>query len=271
MALVAIPMLIASTTDRASAAIYDLSETYGVDSVAPTDGKPWPTSTAQSDSDKDSNKDSEKVQLEINADRATSATYYLSETYGTDSVAPASRNPWLTLTTTTLSGADAGKVQLEFYASGMTGAEFVKEWYLNIDPALDPKNLRFDSEVKTGSFSLPTINLASDSYKAGPDGRFDIKLQFSTSNAGSGINRFTAGDKLSYNVSYKGGKIVAESFDFFSKPEGAYGPYHTAAHVLSTGKDASGSAWINSVPEPGPPMQALVLASVLLTCYRRRV
>lgn len=264
MALVAIPMLIASTIDRASAAIYDVSETYGVYSVAPTDSKLWPTSTTESDAD------AEKLQLEINADRATAATYYLSETYGVDSVAPAGKTPWLTLTTTTLSGADAGKVQLEFYASGLVSPEYVDEWYLNFDPALDPKNLSFDSPVKTGSFSLPTINLATDGYKAGPDGRFDIKLLFSTSNAGGGINRFTAGDKLSYKVSYKGDPIAAESFDFFSKPEGSYGPYHSAAHVLSTGPKAKDSAWINSVPEPGPPLQALVLGTALLTFFRRR-
>jgi hypothetical protein len=265
MALAAIPMLIASTQEQALAAIYNVSESYGVDSVAPTDSVPSPKSTTLSDSD------SEKVQLEFDADRASVATYYLSETYGVGSVAPAGSTPWLTLTTTTLSGKDAGKVQLEFFASGLTGAEYVDEWYMNIDPALDPKKLSFGSAVKTGSFSLPTINLATDSYKAGPDGRFDIRLAFSSSNAGGGVNRFTAGDTLTYEVSYKGGLLAAESFDFFSKPEGAYGPYHTAAHVLSTGKDASGSAWINSVPEPGPPMQALVLASVLLTCYRRRV
>ena len=204
-------------------------------------------------------------------DRGSAATYELSETYGAGSVAPAGNKPWLTLTTTTLSGADAGKVQFEFYASGLTGAEYVDDWYMNIDSALDPKKLSFGSAVKTGSFSLPTINLATDAYKAGPDGRFDIRLAFSSSNSGGGINRFTAGDRLTYKVSYTGGLIAAESFDFLSKPEGEYGPYHTAAHVLSTGTDASGSAWINSVPEPGPPMQALVLASVLLTCYRRRV
>ncbi|MFN6044452.1 MAG: hypothetical protein ACK49I_03170 [Verrucomicrobiota bacterium] len=264
MALVAIPMLIASTIDRASAAIYDVSESYGVYSVAPTDSKLWPTSATESDAD------AEKLQLEINADRATAATYQLSEIYGVDSVAPAGKTPWLTFTTTTLSGADAGKVQLEFYASGLVSPEYVDEWYLNIDPALDPKNLSFDSPVKTGSFSLPTINLATDGYKAGPDGRFDIRLAFSTSNAGGGVNRFTSGDKLSYIVSYSLGSISAESFDFLSKPEGAYGPYHSAAKVLSTGPDASGSAWINSVPEPGPPLQALVLGTALLTYFRRR-
>ena len=203
-------------------------------------------------------------------DRASAVTYSLSETYGIGSVAPAGSTPWLTLTTTTLSGADAGKVQLDFYASGLVGPEYVDEWYLNIDPALDPKKLSFDSPVKTGSFSLPTINLATDGYKAGPDGKFDIKLLFSTSNAGGGINRFTAGDKLSYKVSYKGDPITAESFDFFSKPEGSYGPYHSAAHVLSTGPKAKDSAWINSVPEPGPPLQALVLGTALLTFFRRR-
>ena len=203
--------------------------------------------------------------------RASAVTYSLSATYGIGSVAPAGSTPWLTLTTTTLSGADAGKVQFEFYASGLTGPEYVDEWYLNMDPALNPQSLSFGSAVKTGLFSWPTISLATDSYKAGPDGKFDIKLIFSTSNAGGGINRFTAGDKLSYKVSYSGGPITAESFDFFSKPEGSYGPYHTAAHVLATGPDASGSAWVNSVPEPGPPLQALVLGTVLLTFYRRRV
>jgi hypothetical protein len=203
-------------------------------------------------------------------DRASAATYQLSEIYGVDSVAPAGKTPWLTLTTTTLSGADAGKVQLEFYASGLVSPEYVDEWYLNFDPALDPKNLSFDSPIKTGSFSLPTINLATDGYKAGPDGRFDIKLLFSTSNAGGGINRFTAGDKLSYKVSYKGDPIAAESCVFFIKPKGSLGPYHKAAHVLATGPDAKCSAWINSIPEPGPPLQALVLGTALLTFFRRR-
>ena len=203
-------------------------------------------------------------------DRTSAATYELSATYGADSVAPSGKAPWLILTTTTLDGVAAGKVKFEFYAPGLTGAEYVDEWYLNIDPALDPKKLSFASAFKTGSFSLPTINVATDSYKAGPDGRFDIRLAFSSSNSGGGINRFTAGDKLSYEVSYGGGPIAAESFDFLSKTEGEYGPYHTAAHMLSTGADAKGSAWINSVPEPGPPLQALVLASVLLSCYRRR-
>ena len=202
---------------------------------------------------------------------ATGATYYLSKTYGPDSVAPADKTPWLTLTTTTLGGADAGKVQLEFYASGLTGTEYIDEWYLNVDPALDLKKMSFGSAVKTGSFSLPTVNLASDGYKAGPDGRFDIKVLFSTSSSGGGTNRFNAGDRLSYVVSYSLGSITAETFDFFSKPGGIYDPYHTVAHVLATGSDASGSAWINSVPEPGPPLHALVLGTAALTFFRRRV
>jgi len=202
---------------------------------------------------------------------ATGATYYLSQTYGIGSVAPAGKTPWLTLTTTTLGGADAGKVQLEFHASGLTGPEYLDEWYLNFDPKLDPTKLSFGSAVKTGSFSLPTVNLASDGYKAGPDGRFDIKVLFSTSSSGGGTNRFNAGDRLSYVVSYSLGSITAETFDFFSKPEGAYGPYHTVTHVQSTGLDAKGSAWINSVPEPGPPLHALVLGTAALTFFRRRV
>lgn len=202
-------------------------------------------------------------------DQASAATYQLSETYGVGNVAPAAAPPWLILTTTTLSGPDEGKVQLEFYASGLTASEYVSEWYLNFDPALDVKDLDFGTGVKFGSFSLPTISLKNDFYKAGSDGRFDIKLEFSTSGAGGGVNRFTDEDRLTYIVSYKGGPLTADSFDFFSKPEGGFGPYHTAAHVLATG-DGSGSAWISSVPEPGPPLQALILAGSLLTFYRRR-
>jgi hypothetical protein len=201
--------------------------------------------------------------------KVSAVTYNLSQTYGIDSIAPAAATPWLTLTTTTLSGIDAGKVQIEFDASGLTGAEYVGEWHLNVDPALNPQKLSFGSAVKTGSFSMPTISLAADSYKAGPDGRFDIKLAFSTSGARGGVNRFTAGDKLTYKVSYSSGPITADAFDFFSKPEGIYGPYHTAAHVLATG-NGSGSAWINSVPEPAPPLQALIVGSALLTFFRRR-
>jgi hypothetical protein len=203
-------------------------------------------------------------------ERISAATYYLSQTFGASSVAPAAGTPWLTLNTTTLSGVDAGKVRFEFEATGLTGVEYVDEWYLNFDPTLDPSKLSFGSAVKTGAFSLPTINLGTDSYKAGPDGRFDIKLAFSTSNSGGGVNRFTSGDKLCYTVSYSLGSITAESFDFFSNSDGFYGPYHTAAHVQATGLDAKGSAWINSVPEPGPPLQALVLGTALLTLYRRR-
>jgi hypothetical protein len=204
-------------------------------------------------------------------ERASAATYYLSQTFGVGSVAPAAGTPWLTLTTTTLSGADAGKVRLEFEAPGLVGIEYVDEWYLNLDPALDQTKLSFGSAAKTGSFSLPTVNLGTDSYKAGPDGRFDIRLAFSTSNTSGGINRFTGGDKLSYTVSYSLGSITAESFDFFSNSTGLYGPYHTAAHVQATGLDAKGSAWIHSVPEPGPPLQALILGTAFLAFYRRRV
>jgi hypothetical protein len=192
-------------------------------------------------------------------ERASAATYYLSQTFGVGSVAPAAGTPWLTLTTTTLSGADAGKVRLEFEAPGLVGIEYVDEWYLNLDPALDQTKLSFGSAAKTGS------------YTAGPDGRFDIRLAFSTSNTSGGINRFTGGDKLSYTVSYSLGSITAESFDFFSNSTGLYGPYHTAAHVQATGLDAKGSAWIHSVPEPGPPLQALILGTAFLAFYRRRV
>lgn len=197
---------------------------------------------------------------------AHAAVYQLGSTFGVSSVAPAGPAPWLTLTTSSLAG---GAVELKFEATGLTGIEFASAWYLNLDPAIDPTTLVFNNAVKSGNFTLPTISLGANAFQAGPDGNYDILLEFSTAAAGGGALRFTDGDSLTYTVSRTGGLLSEASFDYFSAPNGGYGPYHTAAKIQATGPESLGSAWVQAVPEPHAALQAALLASGLLMLRRR--
>lgn len=155
-------------------------------------------------------------------------------------------------------------VTIEFEAN-LTGSEYVSEWYINLDPALNPSNLVFSNPIKTGDFDLPKLAFALNAYKADGDGFYDIKLTFSPKNS----ERFNYGEKLSYQVSYSGGTIEETSFSFLSEPGGEIGPFTSAAHVRGTA-NGSGSAWISSVPEPTTALYTMVAAGICLTVRRRR-
>jgi hypothetical protein len=197
---------------------------------------------------------------------ADAATYLTSHTFGASSVAPAAPAPWLTLTTQSLPN---GKVEMKFEATGLTGAEFVSAWYLNVDPTTDPTLLVFENPEQTGSFELPTISLGANAFLAGPDGLYDILLEFSTAAASQGAKRFTNGDSLTYVVSRTGGLLDEGSLDYFSAPSGPYGPFHNAAKIQATGSAGLSSAWVQAVPEPHAALQAALLASGLLMLRRR--
>lgn len=197
---------------------------------------------------------------------AHAAVYALGSTFGVSSVAPAGPAPWLTLTTTSLAG---GSVELKFEANGLTGTEFASAWYVNLDPAIDPTQLVFANAVRSGDFALPTISLGANAFQAGPDGRYDILLEFSTASTNAGALRFTDGDSLTYTVSRNGGMLDEASFDHFSTSDGAYGPYHNAAKLQATGADGLGSAWVRAVPEPHAALQAALLTGGLLMLRRR--
>src|SRR5437870_2182321 len=55
-------------------------------------------------------------------------------------VAPAGPTPWLTAT---FSDSGANSVQLTLSAPGLTGNEFVGQWYFNLNPLLNPASLAF--------------------------------------------------------------------------------------------------------------------------------
>ncbi len=140
--------------------------------------------------------------------------------------APQGTPPWLSLTWNDHGGS--GLVTVTLTATNLTGSEFVTSVYMNLDPALDPDDLDFSAPTKVGSFNNPSIHTETDEYKADGDGKYDIKLVFSTS-AGTS-KRFDAGDAVSYDISGIA-SLNTYSFDFLSKPAGGSGPFTAAAHV----------------------------------------
>jgi hypothetical protein len=199
--------------------------------------------------------------LSIFSAPAEAATYQLGNVFSDPAEAPAGSGPWLTFSSTKMNDM----VTIEFEAN-LTGSEYVSEWYINLDPALNPSNLVFSNPIKTGDFDLPKLAFALNAYKADGDGFYDIKLTFSPKNS----ERFNYGEKLSYQVSYSGGTIEETSFSFLSEPGGEIGPFTSAAHVRGTVKNGSGSAWISSVPEPTTALYTMVAAGICLTVRRRR-
>ena len=194
-------------------------------------------------------------------------TLRLDRIYSDTPVPPAAASPWLTVVTTDL-GANQVKVDLE--AVGLTGSEYASEWYLNLDPALDPTKLSFiSSDPAPANFLLPTIALGINAYKADGDGFYDIRLNFDSS--GGNNHRFTASDKLTYTVTYNGAGVFAgSSLAFLSAPDGGVGPFYAAAHVQSTGGDGLGSVYIAAVPEPSTAVYGAIAALTLFAGGRKR-
>src|SRR6266481_855639 len=69
---------------------------------------------------------------------ASSITYDFDHTFS--GVSPAGPTPWLTAV---FSDSGANSVQLTLAAPGLTGSEFVKQWYFNLNPALNASQLNF--------------------------------------------------------------------------------------------------------------------------------
>lgn len=189
--------------------------------------------------------------------------------------APSGFAPWLSATFD--DGGGIGSVTLTLDVVNLASTEFVREWYFNLDPALDPTALAFSAPTKTGSFANPTISLGVDQFKADGDGRYDILVAFAT--GGGPSQRFNAGDQAVFTITGIS-TLTAASFKFLSAPDGGHGPFHTAAHVQGTG-GGEDSGWVTTVvpggsddpiviPEPSTWLLALLAICAGLGHVARR-
>lgn len=183
-----------------------------------------------------------------------------------DTSPPVGATPWLTASFTDDS-QPVGTVELTLSTSNLTDAESVTEWYLNLDPDLDPCLLSFSAVTKTGAFTDPDLFYGIDAFQANGDGSYDLLFDFSTMDGAP--TRFGVGDAAVYTITYGGvGTFDISSFAFLSFPGGGAGPYYSAAHVVAVGV-AEDSAWIAAtVPEPAS-MCLLGLGAILLRKRRR--
>lgn len=166
--------------------------------------------------------------------------------------------PWVTVKLD--DGGGQGSVEMTLSATSLPGSEFISDFYLQLNPSLDPRNLVFSAPTKVGSFTAPTISLGHDKFKAGPMDGFDIELSFATSGSNGGSKRFSGGESVTYTIQGIS-TLTADSFHETGSCAGQ--PF--AAHVQ--GITACGkSAWV-TVPEPAS-LSLLVLACV--ATLRRR-
>ena len=189
--------------------------------------------------------------------------------------APEGPDPWLTAVfndDVDGNGVLDSAVQLTLSGSGLTDAEFVTEWYFNLNPAYDPTLLTF-SGVDVADVGSWAVDTGADAFKADGDGKYDFVFTLSSAPPDT---RFNSGDSLVFDIAGIGG-LTALDFNYLSFPDGGNGPFVSAAHVQGIGASNNASGWINpttgvvtppeitEVPEPG---SLLLMASGLAAASR---
>ena len=204
----------------------------------------------------------------LNAAAATNQIYLDLDHEFSTGVNPASPNtPWVAAELFTV----GNNVQFTLTAPNLAASEFVSGFYFNFDNTLlSSGSLTLTLQSMAGAFTLPSVSVRMDSYKADGDGMYDILLGFSTSDGEA--TKFGSGDSITYSISYSGGAITAGDFAFESKPAGGHGPFFAAAHVQGIENIDGSSGWISANPTeiltgppivvPEPSMFSLILLGV---------
>ena len=185
-------------------------------------------------------------------------------------VAPVGPTPWLTAT---FSDAGANTVQLQLSAPGLTGNEFVGQWYFNLNPSLNPSSLVFAQIESSGAFANPSVLTGANAFKPDWDGKYDIMVNFGVS--GDNSSRFSAGDTITFSITGIAG-LTASDFLFANTPSAGHETLVAAANIQTVGETVviDTPPPLNgpeSVPEVASTAALLGLAMLTLEGGRRRL
>jgi hypothetical protein len=187
---------------------------------------------------------------------------YNFDTVFSGSTPPAAPGPWIQAT---FQDVTPGTVDLTVTNVGVSTGEFISGVYFNLKPTDSATNLTLTLTSSHGSFTIPTISLGTDSFKADGDGKYDILLSFDTSNG----KTFTVNDSVTYRLTGIAG-LTAVDFEYLSAPAGGSGPFYAAAHYQGTPPNNGGSCWVEpdmgpqivTVPEPAPQLLMALAAGL---------
>jgi hypothetical protein len=181
---------------------------------------------------------------------------------------PVGNQPWVEITLTQLTTSSV-KITVDVPAQALDPSknEFLSEVYLNLDPSLD---LSLLSITQDSGITFTSWAASANAYKADGDGKFDLNLQYPTSDSG----RLTTGTKSTFTIAYSGStpSFDVQSFNYSSVHGGGAGTYYAAAHVQGI-PPSSLSGWVgsptgpSSIPEPST--LALLLGAVSLIGFAR--
>jgi hypothetical protein len=168
--------------------------------------------------------------------------------YAYTGTSPSGPAPWLNVTFENMGTSTQGKkiVRITFEALHLKPGEFVTDWYFNINPSIDLTKLSYSQLYGPEA----TFSFGQDQYKSPGDGKYDMKVSFSSSQNG----RFGSDGDASFQIESPDTSFGMASFNFSSTPDTGDGKsYLSAAHVqgLAYGEGSGVVVPIKLVPEPG--------------------
>ena len=178
--------------------------------------------------------------------------------------APAGAGPWLRATFEDVAGGV--RLTLDNLLTGP--AEFIRNWYFNLDPSLTPGLLSIQRDFGPTPVA---IDVGVDQFKAASADDFDVRVRWPT--AHSNASRFDHDHAGAVFTITSSEALAAAAFAF--RAGAADDGFFSAAHVQGIGPGGQDSGWISgdptvAVPSPGAGLLAgigLALAAVA----RRRV
>lgn len=182
---------------------------------------------------------------------------------------PGGEAPWLTATFDDNAASSDYDVRLTLSTNNLVeGYENVAGWYFNLDPNIDTGGLEFQAVDTSGA--IPNgIGFDTDAYKADGDGFYDLYFEFPPP-PGSFTSKFTAGEKVIYDIRHSSVDLTALSFNFPSVEGGGEGTYLSAGHIQNI-PTSCGSGWIGATTTVPEPLSSFlyVFGSFVLFGFRR--